>query len=191
MSIGVKRRNNSRRTADAGVKLVLGAILGIGFCLVARVVEAHGGGPGLTYDPCIQRIGADDFIHLAVYQPKFNPFAEYCDALPQEGRALLVFDLMGDDLPNTLLSLEVSQKGGPFRLVIPARRYRSGIANVQADLGRGKYLVFVRIREPEGDRRLAFPLVVGARWSGLAAPVLIMLTIGVVAGSFCAFQIRA
>lgn len=163
--------------------------MSIVLCFTARTAEAHGGGPALTYDPCIKQTDTDSFIHFAVYQPQFNPFAEYCEALPKAGRALLVFDLMGNDLPDALLSMEVLQKGGPFHLAIPAKRYRSGIVNLQADLPRGKYIVVVGIEGPEGSRHLTFPLAVGAWWNRLATPMLIALLIILATAGFCAFEI--
>jgi len=167
------------------------ALLVIVLCFAVSVAEAHGGGPGLTYDPCIQQTGADDFIHLAVYQPQFNPFAEYCEALPQAGRTLLVFDLMGTELPDAPVSLAVLEQGGRFRLSVPARRYRSGVANLRAVLPPGKYTVVVSIEEPGTPRRLAFPLAVGAWWGQLLMPLLIVLLIGLATAGYCIFQVRS
>src|SRR6516225_9386635 len=109
-------------------------ISALGFA--AGIAEAHGGGPGLTYDPCMRQAGVDDFIHMAVYQPEFNPFAEYCGALPQAGRTLLVFDLIGAELPDAQVSLDVLDQGGRRQLSVPPRRYSSGVASLQADLAR-------------------------------------------------------
>ncbi len=180
--------DGTRMTASAA--LMLPMTLSIVLCFAVGVAQAHGGGPGLGYDPCMRQAGADDFIHLAVYQPEFNPFAEYCGALPEAGRTLLVFDLMGAELPDARVSLEVLEEGGRFQLSVPARRYRSGIAGLQADLPRGKYTVLVSIDEPDGRYRLTFPLTVGAWWDRLVAPVEVVLLIGVATAGYCAFQIR-
>jgi hypothetical protein len=190
VSIGVKPGIGWCVAVTARATFAQAALLGIVLCFAAGVAEAHGGGPGLTYDPCIQQTGADDFIHLAVYQPQFNPFAEYCEALPQAGRTLLVFDLMGTELPDAPVSLAVLEQGGRFQLSVPAQRYRSGVANLRADLPPGKYTVVVSIEEPTGPRRLAFPLAVGAWWGQLLMPLLLVLLIGLVTAAYCIFQVR-
>ena len=117
--------------------LVLPLLLLATFCLAPEIAQAHGGGPALGYDPCLRQAGADDFVHLAVYQPDFNPFAEYCSTLPNAGRTVLVFDLMGTALPGARIGLEVLQQGGQFQLSRPARRYYTGVADFGADLPAG------------------------------------------------------
>ncbi len=194
MSIGGAPRSNSFFGAGARVAvrtmLTLPITLLTAFYFVASIAEAHGGGPGLGYDPCMQRAGTNDFIHLAAYQPEFNPFAEYCGVLPQAGRTLLVFDLIGAALADARVSLDVLQADGRFQLSVPPRRFRSGVADLPADLPAGTYTVLVNIEEPDGRHRLTFPLVVGAWWDRLLVPVVIVLLIGLVTAGYCVFQIR-
>jgi hypothetical protein len=194
MSIGGRPGSDSFAAAD--VRLAVRTMLMLSMILIAApyftvgIAQAHGGGPGLGYDPCMRQAGTDDFIHLAVYQPEFNPFAEYCGALPEAGRTVLVFDLMGAELPDARVSLDVLQEGGRFQLSVPARRYRSGVADLRADLPPGKYNVLVSIEEPDGRHRLMFPLAVGVWWDRLILPLVIALLIGVVTAGYCLFQIR-
>jgi len=193
MSIGGTLRGDSSVVAGARAvvrtMLMLPMILIAALYFAAGIAEAHGGGPGLGDDSCMRQSGADDFIHLAVYQPAFNPFAEYCSALPQAGRTLLVFDLIGAELPDALVSLDVVQEGRRLQVSAPPRRYRSGIANLAADLPAGTYTVLVSIEQPDGRRRLTFPLVVGALWDRLIVPLVIVLIIGLVTAGYCVFQI--
>lgn len=195
MSIGGTLRSDS--FAAAGARAAIRTMLMLAMILIpaldfaAGIAEAHGGGPGLGYDPCMRQSGADDFIHLAVYQPQFNPFAEYCGALPEAGRTLLVFDLIGAELPDAQISLDVVQEGGRLQLSVPPRRYRAGVANLPADLPAGTYNVLVSIEQPDGRHRLAFPLVVGAWWDRLIVPLVIVLLIGLVTAGYCLFQIRS
>jgi hypothetical protein len=166
------------------------AILAIAVGLTPGIAQAHGGGPGLSYDPCMQQNAADDFVHMAVYQPQFNPFAEFCDALPKAGPTLLVFDLIGAELSDAPVSLEVVQKDGPLHLTVPAHRYRSGVAELRADLPLGKYTVLVTIDEAGSHGHLAFPLRVGIWWDRVAGPLAaVLLILGVTAG-YCTYQIR-
>jgi hypothetical protein len=194
MSIGGTPRSDSSVIACAyaatRAMLLLPMTLSIVLYFAIGIAEAHGGGPGLGYDPCIRQAGAGDFIHLAVYQPEFNPFAEYCGVLPVGGRTLLVFDLMGAKLPDARVSLDVFEEGGRFRLSVPARRYSSGIANLRADLPPGNYTVLVSIDGPDGGHHLTFPLAVGAWWDRLVVPLVAMLLIGVITAGYCVFQIR-
>ncbi|MBV8454281.1 MAG: hypothetical protein JOZ29_18705 [Deltaproteobacteria bacterium] len=194
MSIGRTFRGDSCAVASAHVAvrtmLLLSIILIVAFYFDGGIAQAHGGGPGLGYDPCMQQSGADEFIHLAVYQPEFNPFAEYCGALPQAGRTLLVFDLIGAELSDAQVSLDVLQEGGRLQMSVPPQRYRSGVANLPADLPAGTYTVLVSIEQPDGHHRLRFPLVVGAWRDQLIAPIVIVLLIGLATAGYCLFQIR-
>jgi hypothetical protein len=192
VSVGIQPRN--RRCIAAGIRATFvrraAVYVVLILCCSAAVAEAHGGGPGLSYNPCMQASGSDDFIHLAVYQPEFNPFAEYCDAVPEAGQTLLVFDLMGTELPDAAVSVEVWEKGGRLQLSVPAQRYRSGVADLRADLPAGKYTVLVSLHEPGGARRYAFPLVVGAWWDRLIIPLLTIVVIALVTAGYCLFQIN-
>jgi len=195
MSIGGTPKSDSFMTAGARVAVrtlfMLPIILMATLYFAAGIAEAHGGGPGLGYDPCMRQVGLDDFIHLAVYQPEFNPFAEYCGTLPRAGHTLLVFDLIGAELPDARVSLDLLQEDGRFQLSVPPSRFRSGIANLPADLPAGTYTVLIGIEEPDGHHRLTFPLVVGAWWDQLLVPVVIILLIGLVTAGYCIFQIRS
>jgi hypothetical protein len=134
--------------------------------------------------------GRAGFIHLAVYQPAFNPFAEYCRALPQSGRTLLVLDLIGVELPAASIAIDVVKKNGSFRLSVPARHYRAGVAALQANLPAGKYIVQITVEGPQGPHRVAFPLSVGAWWGPLIVPAFAALLIIVAAASYCLYQVR-
>jgi hypothetical protein len=179
----------ARACAASRAMLMLSVTLSVLAYFAIGIAEAHGGGPGLDYDPCMRQAEADDFIHLAVYQPEFNPFAEYCSVLPQGGGTLLVFDLMGVELPGTPVSLAVVQENGAVRLSVPARRYRSGVVDLTVNLPAGKYTVVVNVDEPNELHRLAFPLSVGRWWNVLLVPLVVMLLIGIATGCYCVFQL--
>jgi hypothetical protein len=195
MSVRERLRSNPRVLAAVGVAVRLMLILPLisvaALHLAVGKAEAHGGGPGLGYDPCTRQLGEDDFIHLAAYQPGFNPFAEYCGTLPVAGGTLLVLDLIGAELPGSEISLHLLAKDARFQLSVPARRYGSGVASVRADLPPGKYELLVNIEELTDSRHLTFPLVVGAWWQRLVAPVAFVLLIGVLTTGYCRFQLRS
>jgi hypothetical protein len=134
--------------------------------------------------------GLDHFVHFAAYQPQFNPFAEYCDALPRTGRTLLVFDLLGVGLPDLPISINLVQENGAVRLSVPNRPYHSGIIDLFADLPPGRYTAYVSVGEASGLHRLAFPLSVGVWWHALVVPVMVALLILILTAAYCRYQVR-
>lgn len=194
MSIGETPGTYSSMMASvrkaARALLALGLLLSTALCFAVDNAEAHGGGPGLGYDPCTRQDGTDAFVHLAVYQPEFNPFAEYCGAVPKAGRTVLVFDLIGVELPDDRVSLQLLQEDGRFQLFVAARRYHTGVADLPADLPAGTYTALVGIEEPDGHHNVAFPLAVGAWWDRLIVPLVIVFLIGTVTTGYCVLQIR-
>jgi hypothetical protein len=190
VNIVVKERTGTPVTRPILPTLVLATVMGIVFGFSATIAHAHGGGPGLTYDPCIQHTDGDNFIHLAVYQPQFNPFAEYCNPLPRAGRSLLVFDLIGADLPQAPISLTVSSQGRHFLIALPPQSYRSGVADLPVDLPAGEYTVTVGIDELGENHRIGFPLTVGEWWGDFVAPVVMILLIVAIAAGYCVSQTK-
>src|SRR5579863_8550133 len=98
-------------------------------CLLQGVALAHRfGGPN---DPCERRIGTS-LIHITLYQPQFDPDAEYCDQVPRAGNTVLVVDVLGDDLRRLPLGMEVltSERSNSQRTVlsVPPKIYRRGVA---------------------------------------------------------------
>src|SRR5580704_8992154 len=92
------------------------------------------GGPN---DPCERKIGTS-LIHITLYQPQFDPDAEYCDQIPRAGNTVLVVDVLGDDLRQLPLGIKVLAKGAPERersvLSLSPKIYRRGVADAQVIL---------------------------------------------------------
>jgi hypothetical protein len=165
-------------------------VIVIATTILPRQVWAHGGGPGLDYDPCAQSAGMNNYVHFSAYQPEFNRFAEYCGGVPQGGRTLLVFDLVGSELTNAPVAVEIAQNGGTRRVAIPARRYPSGVIDVQTDLASGAYSAMLTIGTIPVVYRVHFDLEVGAWWHPLVAPLTVAAIILIVAAVYCLFQAR-
>ncbi len=186
-----KRNHRKPRTCRRLRPLVTAAMLiAIATAILPRQVWAHGGGPGLDYDPCAQWAGLNNYVHFSAYQPEFNRFAEYCGSVPQGGRTLLVFDLVGSDLTNAPVAVEIAQDGGTRRVSIPARRYPSGVIDVQTDLASGAYSAMLTIGTVPVVYRVHFDLEVGAWWHPLVAPLTVAAIILIVAVVYCLFQAR-
>src|SRR5580704_10652566 len=115
------------------------------------------GGPN---DPCERKIGTS-LIHITLYQPEFNPDAEYCDQIPRAGNTVLVVDVLGDDLRREALGVQVIavRDSGPDKVLlsIPPKIYRRGVADAQVLLDdSGAYITRISIGEGSGQQLLAF-----------------------------------
>lgn len=172
--------------------LVIAALLAaVAAILPPRQVWAHGGGPGLDYDPCAQWAGVNNYVHFSAYQPELNRFAEYCGSVPQGGRTLLVFDLVGPDLTNAPVALEIVDAGGARRLSLPARHYPSGVIDVQTELASGEYSALLTIGQVPVVYHIHFDLAVGAWWHPLVVPLTLAALVLMGAGTYCLFQARS
>jgi hypothetical protein len=163
----------------------------VAMIMLPRPARAHGGGPGLDYDPCAARAGADNYVHFAAYQPEYNRFAEYCDGVPLAGSTLLVFDLVGNDLISAPVALAVVDKGGAARLSIPARRYPSGVIDVETNLPTGEYRAWLTIGQAPQVYRVDFDLAVGVWWQPLVAPLVLAALVLMAAAAYCLLQARS
>jgi hypothetical protein len=136
-------------------------------------------------DPCRKQIGAS-LLHLTLYQPHFDPDAEYCEEIPRAGKTVVVVDMTEGELRQVPISVEVVavNAAGESRTVLslPPQVYPRGVADsemvfeegsdytarVAVDLGAGK--------EPQ---LLAFPIQVTAWYVAMVKPAL--LVVGVLA----------
>jgi len=156
--------------------MVLTIIVGL---LLEGMAFAHRfGGPN---DPCERRLGTS-LIHITLYQPQFDPDAEYCDQVPRAGNTVLVVDVLGDDLRRLPLGVQVLAGGGsnPKRTVlsIPPKIYRRGVADAQVMLdGGGAYVTHISLGEGASQRVLLFPVHVAAWYRPLIMPALVVFAI--------------
>src|SRR5271166_4401482 len=149
-------------SARAFATIVLIAVAGF---VAPAISWAHRfGGPN---DPCERKIGGS-FIHITLYQPQFDPDAEYCDVVPREGSTVLVVDVLGDDLRKVPMGLEVVATGDSQAprtiLSMPATIYRRGVADAQVLLtADSRYLARVSLQGNSvvKSQVLSFPIRVG------------------------------
>jgi hypothetical protein len=161
-------------------ELVLIALLAIVGCLVSTEAWAHrGGGPN---DPCERRLGAS-LVHLTLYQPNFDPDAEYCNEVPRDGKTVMVVDIEGDRLRQAPVALEmIASDGSGLRtiLTVPPRIYRRGVADAEVTLTSGSdYLARVVLLDGADQTAipLTFPIRVGAWYRPIILPALIVLVV--------------
>jgi len=143
------------------------------------VASAHRfGGPN---DPCERKIGSS-LVHITLYQPQFNPDAEYCDQVPRAGNTVVVVDVLGDELRRQPLALQIlaAPDSSPKTTVlsIPPKIYRRGVADAQVMLeDGGAYVTRISIGEGAAQQVLSFPVRVSAWYRPLIVPVLIVLAV--------------
>lgn len=150
-------------------------------CLIPATALAHRfGGPN---DPCEKKIGAS-LVHITLYQPQFDPDAEYCEEVPREGDTVLVVDTLGDEIRKLPIGVEVIAIGGsqPPRalLSVPPQVYRRGVADVQVNLTADRrYLARVSLERVQGSKVmvLSFPIRVGSWYRALIVPSLMVLAV--------------
>ena len=145
--------------------------------LLQGVAFAHKfGGPN---DPCERKIGKS-LIHITLYQPEFNPDAEYCNQIPRAGNTVLVVDVLGDDLRKLPLGVQVLaiSHSAPNKVVlsIPPTIYRRGVADAQVVLDdNSSYLTQISVGEGAAQQVLSFPVRVNVWYRPLIMPALIVL----------------
>jgi hypothetical protein len=158
--------------------LLIGLLLNLAFTGSAW---AHGGGPGLSYDPCARRVGLY-YVHMAVYQPQVDSSQEYCGTIPGGGDTLIVFDLVGAGMRQTPVAVDIVDAGEPSGsakvVSVPNGEHVSGVIDVNVSLKPGhSYQAIVTVGEAPATYALTFPISVNAWWNGFEIPVLLVLAV--------------
>lgn len=153
---------------------MLTAIIGL---LLQGVALAHRFG-GLN-NPCERKIG-NSLIHITLYQPQFNPDAEYCDQIPRAGNTVLVVDVLGDELRRQRIGVQVLsvRNSEPERVVLsmPPQVYRRGVTDAQVMLDDGgAYVTRISIGEGATQQVQSFSIRVNVWYRALVVPALIVL----------------
>jgi cytochrome oxidase Cu insertion factor (SCO1/SenC/PrrC family) len=154
-------------------------LLCLGGWIAASPALAHKfGGPN---DPCERKIGSS-LIHITLYQPEFDPDAEYCDAIPREGNTVLVVDTMGDELRRVPIGVQVfavdSNGARESVLALAPAVYRRGVVDTQVNLVEGRrYVATVSIGSENGagTTTYSFHILVRAWYRALVMPGLMVL----------------
>src|SRR5438309_8900452 len=166
-------RRRTRAAPIARAALIVGGVVTM---TVAPPALAHKfGGPN---DPCERKLGAS-LIHITLYQPQFDPDAEYCDEIPRGGNTVFVLDTMGDDLRQMPIGVRIfaldSSESRQLVLAIPPAIYRRGVVDAQVNLAGGRrYVAQVSIarQSASGPLEYAFPIRVRAWYRALVMPLL-------------------
>jgi hypothetical protein len=181
--MSVKRKSKSIQGCMASRKFFYLMMLATAGWMMASKAWAHRDrGPD---DPCRRQLGAS-LLHLTLYQPQFDPDAEYCEEVPRAGKTILVVDVTAGELRATPMSLEViaASDSGRSRTVLslPPKVYERGVVDTEVILHEGNdYVVRVVVevganREPQ---LFSFPIQVAAWYRAMMMPAL--MVVGVLA----------
>lgn len=81
--------------------------LGVAFAMVMACAGASAhGGVGVEDDKCIMRIG-NARAHFSGYQPELRASQEFCEDIPEVGRAVFVVDFVDQDLRERVVEFRV------------------------------------------------------------------------------------
>ena len=149
-------------------------------------------------DPCRKQLGAS-LLHMTLYQPQFDPDAEYCEEVPRSGKAVLVVDTTAGELRQALISLEMiaTDQSGQSRTVLslPPKVYERGIADTEAVFNEGNdYVVrvFVDLGGGKEPQLLSFPVQVAAWYRAMIIPMLMVVgLLGVTAISVIRYRMSS
>jgi hypothetical protein len=153
-------------------------VLGIVSCVVISTAWAHKDrGPN---DPCRKQIG-DSFLHLTLYQPHFNPDAEYCEELPRAGKTVVVVDVTAGELRQVPISVEVVASGASglsrTALSLPAQPLERGAVDSEMVFDEGNTYVARVVVNPSAPNevKFEFPILVSPWYTALIRPALMIV----------------
>ena len=149
-------------------------------------------------DLCRKQIGAS-LLHLTLYQPHFDPDAEYCEEIPRAGKTVVVVDVTEGELRQVPISVEVVaiNAAGESRTVLslPPQVYPRGVADSEMVFDEGSdYVARVIVEQGAGKepQLLAFPIQVTAWYMAMVKPALMVVGVLVFIGiSFIRYQLTS
>lgn len=175
--MSVKRKSKAVQGCMVSRKLFYLVMLATaGWMITAKAWAHRDRGPD---DPCRRQLGAS-LLHLTLYQPQFDPDAEYCDEVPRSGKTIVVVDVTAGELRATPMSLEViaSTESGESRTVlsVPPKIYERGVVDTEVILKEGDdYVarVLVDLGANKEPQLLSFPIRVAAWYRAMLMPALL------------------
>lgn len=161
---------------------------------VAAVSAWAHGGVGVEDDKCILRIG-NSKAHFAGYQPEHRASQEFCEDIPEVGRAVLVIDFIQPELRERVVEFRILRDadglGAKARyedlgdagriaqrtmVALPARVYPRGTVTLDHRFSEpGWYIGLLSATDPASGKTetSVFPFRVGVRnyWKYLPLPL--------------------
>ncbi|MGQ0666255.1 MAG: hypothetical protein ACT4O4_04400 [Nitrospiraceae bacterium] len=118
----------------------------VGAVLFPSLAAAHGA-VAIEEDICVRRVGGN-MVHFSAYQPQFEPKAQYCTEIPDEGDTFLVVDLVDQGLRNTPVGVRivrgVNEKAEDQTVAYwQPVSHPDGVVRGEAKLDKGLYKVII------------------------------------------------
>jgi hypothetical protein len=155
-------------------------ILAVSVLFVSETWAHRDRGPN---DPCRKQLG-ESLLHLTLYQPQFDPDAEYCEEVPRGGKTIIVVDVTAGELRETPISFAIStaDAAGQIRTVlsVPAKVYDRGVLDTEVVFNEGSdYIAQVRLElgADKGPQLLSFPIRVASWYKPMIMPALIVVAL--------------
>jgi len=137
-------------------------------------------------DPCRKQIG-DGLLHLTLYQPHFDPDAEYCEELPRAGKTVMVVDVTAGELRQVPISVELIASDTSRRsrsvLSLPPKVLERGVADAEVVFDDGKSYVaqvVVDLGAGKEPQKFSFPILVAPWYTAMVKPALMIVGLLVV-----------
>ncbi len=116
------------------------AILNIG------TVSAHGN-VSLEDDSCLRGIEGSR-VHFSIYQPQYDPDAEYCSEIPKTGQTFWVIDLVDQALRDMPIGIQIVKGSGKTLSETVVASFHSinhsdGVIKGESNLNEGLYTVLI------------------------------------------------
>ena len=150
----------------------------VGWVMIPTAWAHRDRGPN---DPCRKQIG-DSFLHLTLYQPYFDPDAEYCEELPRAGKTVVVIDVTAGELRQVPISVELIASGpssGLSRsaLSLPAKTLDRGVVDAEVVFDEGNNYVAHVVVDPgaKNEVKFDFPILVTPWYTALVKPALMIV----------------
>jgi len=150
----------------------------IGWMVVSPAWAHRDRGPN---DPCRKQIG-DSFLHLTLYQPHFDPDAEYCEEVPRAGKTIVVVDVTAGELRQVPISVELvaNSSSGQSRSVLslPAKILDRGMIDSEVVFDEGNNYVaqvVVDLGASKELQKFSFPIQVAPWYTAIVKPALMVV----------------
>jgi hypothetical protein len=109
-------------------------------------VSAHGA-VALEDDICVRRVGGN-IVHFSAYQPQFEPKAQYCTEIPDEGDTFLVVDLVDPGLRDKPVGVRIVRghseaEGDQTVAYWQPVSHPDGVVRGEAKLDKGLYKLII------------------------------------------------
>ncbi len=128
-------------------KIQLSIVMYILYAVLYTSLAVAHGKVELAQDSCVRGIEGSR-VHFSIYQPQFDPDAQYCSEVPKVGNTYWVVDLIDQALRNMPVGVKIVKGSGEVlsdeivASFAPAN-YPDGVIKGESNLDEGVYTVFV------------------------------------------------